>query len=90
MSIKKQESGEWFADIRPNGVGGKRYRKSFPTKAKALRWEAWVKANKTQRPDWESTPKDSRRLSELMYKWYEARLALNGRIYISHNCVTLA
>lgn len=64
MSIKKQESGEWFADIRPNGVSGKQYRKSFPKKAEALRWKAWVKANKTHRPDGEQQPKDSRRLSE--------------------------
>lgn len=72
MSVKKLESGEWFADIRPNGAGGKRYRKGFPTKAEALRWEAWVKSHKTQRPDWEPTPKDSRKLSELIEKWHDS------------------
>lgn len=71
--IKKNENGSWDIDIRPNGANGKRYRKNLPTKAEALRWEAWIKTNKTKSPDWEPTSEtDKRKLSDLIELWYSA------------------
>ena len=49
MSITKKEQG-WLADIRLGGRTGKRYRKTFKTKAEALRWEAWMQSQHTQNP----------------------------------------
>jgi len=71
MTVKRIDSGEWFADIRPKRGWRERYRKSFPTKAEALRWETWVKANKTQRPDWAPPPRIAS-LSELVDKCYQS------------------
>ncbi|MDS4071400.1 MAG: tyrosine-type recombinase/integrase [Candidatus Competibacter sp.] len=68
--IKKTPSG-WLVDIQPNGRGGKRYRKTLPTKAEALRWEAWLIAKVTQEPEWQPARKDTRRLSDLIELWYE-------------------
>jgi len=68
--IRKTPSG-WRVDIQPEGRGGKRYRKTLPTKAEALRWEAYLKAKVTQTPDWQPPRKDTRRLSDLVELWYE-------------------
>ncbi len=71
MSIKKTENG-WKVDIRPTGENGKRYRKKFETKAEALRYEAWLKTNKTKEKDWEPKKKtDKRKLSDLINLWFE-------------------
>jgi len=71
--IKKNESGKWDVDIRPNGANGKRYRKTLNTKAEAIRWEAWIKTNKTKSKDWEPTTEiDKRKLSDLIKLWYSA------------------
>lgn len=67
--IKKTPNG-WLVDIQPGGRGRKRYRKIHPTKADALRWEAWIVAKVTQSPDWSPPRKDTRRLSELIELWY--------------------
>ena len=48
--IKKTDSG-WLVDIQPEGRGGRRYRKTLPTKAEALRWEAHIREKVTQTPD---------------------------------------
>lgn len=68
--IKKSPKG-WLVDIQPEGRGGKRYRKTLPTKAEALRWEAWLIAKVTKEPDWQPPRKDTRRLSDLIEIWYE-------------------
>jgi len=68
--IKKTPSG-WRVDIQPKGRGGKRYRKTLPTKAEALHWEAYLRAKVTQTPDWQPPRKDTRRLSDLVGLWYE-------------------
>lgn len=72
--IRKNEAGSWDVDIRPNGTNGKRYRKTnIKTKAEALRWEAWIKTNKTKSKDWEPRSEtDKRKLSELIELWYSA------------------
>lgn len=71
MSVKKLESGKWQADIRPNGSTGKRYRKQFETKAQALRWEAWIKTNKTQIKSWEPQKTDNRTFEQLINHWFD-------------------
>lgn len=68
--IRKTPSG-WRVDIQPEGRGGKRYRKTLPTKAEALHWEAYLKAKVAQTPDWQPPRKDTRRLSDLIELWYE-------------------
>ncbi len=69
MAINKVATG-WQVDIRPTGANGKRYRKTFKTKAEGLRWEAWMRHQHTQQPDWQPPKQDHRRLFELIQEWY--------------------
>ncbi|MCE3602698.1 tyrosine-type recombinase/integrase [Massilia sp. P8910] len=69
MSVKKH-GDEWLADVRPNGAHGKRYRKTFATKREALEYEAWLKTNAAQTPDWQPKKRDVRRLASLIDIWY--------------------
>lgn len=71
MGIEKTDKGKWKADIRPEGGYGKRYRKTFKTKAEALAWEAWMKEQLRTREDWEPKGKDKRKLSDLAKKYGE-------------------
>jgi len=68
MAIKKTEAG-WQVDIQPGGRGGKRFRKSFPTKLEAKQWENWIKAKILKNPDWQPERKDSRTLLDLVQLW---------------------
>lgn len=70
MGIEKTDNG-WKVDIRPGGREGKRFRKTFPTKAEALRFEAWTKTQYTVNPEWEPVKRDKRRLSALVTRWYD-------------------
>lgn len=70
MAIKKTTNG-WQADIQPGGRGAKRYRRSFKTKAEALAWEAWLKTQVNQDPEWAPRKRDTRRLNDLITLWYE-------------------
>lgn len=69
MAITKTEGG-WRVDEQPAGRGGKRFRKTFKTKADALAWQAWLKTQVNQRADWEPERRDIRKLSELIDLWY--------------------
>ncbi len=40
--IKKLPSGKWQVDLRTDGRGSKRIRKSFDSKAEAKRFETYV------------------------------------------------
>lgn len=71
MTVTKSKDGTWKADCRPNGATGKRYRKSFDTKAKALAWEAWIKTQYATVPDWEPPPRDNRTLTDLAKRYHE-------------------
>jgi integrase len=71
MSITKTDKGSWLVDIQPEGRGGKRYRKTLPTKAEALRWEATIKNKVIKTPDWQPEQKDLRKLSELLKLWHD-------------------
>jgi len=55
-------------DFRPRGRDSKRYRKSFPTKAEALRYKNHVLSTYTD--DWNKQRKDTRRMSELVDYWF--------------------
>ncbi len=70
--LKRTDSG-WLVDIQPGGRGQKRVRKTFKTKTEALAWENWARTQKNQAPEWQPQRRDSRRLSELLQQWYEAR-----------------
>ncbi|MCB5187590.1 tyrosine-type recombinase/integrase [Methylobacillus caricis] len=70
MSIKKTPSG-WLVDIQPGGRGAKRFRKTFTTKAEALAWEAWVKTQIIQTPEWMPPKRDKRKLSDLVDLWHQ-------------------
>ena len=69
--IKKADSG-WQVDAQPGGRGGKRFRKTFKSKAEALAWEAWLKTQINQAPDWQPERRDLRKLSDLAKDWYDA------------------
>jgi len=65
----------WLADLRPDGDGGRRIRKSFMTKGEALAWE---RHQLTHKP-WEQTqeqkaeqlePQEQRRLLDLVHLWF--------------------
>lgn len=68
MAITKSESG-WLVDIQPAGRSGKRFRKTLPTKAEALTYEAWLKTKVTQSPEWKPAKKDGRKLLDLVDAW---------------------
>jgi integrase len=69
MSIKKTPQG-WLVDEQPGGRGGKRFRKTFTIKAEAQQWQAWLKTQVTQAPDWQPEKRDTRKLSELIELWF--------------------
>jgi site-specific recombinase XerD len=69
MTIEKSGSG-WKADIQPGGRGGKRFRKTFKTKAEALAWEAWLKTQINQDAKWMPERRDLRKLSNLVELWF--------------------
>ncbi|WP_052081148.1 tyrosine-type recombinase/integrase [Pseudomonas sp. ML96] len=72
MAIEQQADGRWKVDVEP--VKGKRFRKTFKTKAEAMRFEATMRASVINQKDWNPKPKDRRKLSELVDRWY----ALHG------------
>lgn len=68
MSLEKLPDGRWFLDIEP--VKGKRYRRKFKTKAEALRFEIHIKSTHAHNAQWNPSPKDNRKLLELIELWY--------------------
>lgn len=68
MAIEQLPDGRWKVDVEP--VKGKRYRKTLKTKGEALRFEATCRAKVIETPDWSPKPKDRRRLSELVDRYY--------------------
>ncbi len=67
MSITKLPDGRWFVDVEP--IKGKRFRKRFSTKGEAQRFEATVRQKCIDSPGWNPTPKEQRRLLELLNRW---------------------
>ncbi|TAL42071.1 MAG: integrase [Methylovulum sp.] len=69
--IKKQGEA-WLVDIQPGGRGKKRYRKTFATKAEALRYERTLQAKLVQDTQYIVPKKDTRRLSDLIEQWWQS------------------
>lgn len=67
--IKKLDSGQWRVDIEP--IKGRRFRRTLPTKADCLRFEANVKAKVLSGESWQKKPSDNRRLSVLIRLWFD-------------------
>lgn len=93
MSIIKSSDG-WLVDIQPGGRGGKRFRKTLPTKAEALTYEAWLKTKVTQTPDWQPPRRDGRRLLDLVELWHKhhginLRAGENTYSRLKHLCAAL-
>ena len=93
MSITKTAAG-WLVDIQPGGRGAKRHRKTLPTKAEALTYEAWLKTKVTQSPEWQPAKRDGRRLSDLVDTWHKhhgmnLRAGENTHSRLNHLCVAL-
>lgn len=68
MAIDQLPDGRWRVDVEP--IKGKRFRKTVKTKAEALRFEATCRASCINVPDWSPKPKDRRKLSDLVDRWY--------------------
>lgn len=69
MAIEKLPDGRWKADIEP--VKGKRFRKTFKTKAEATQFEATCRSKCAESPSWTVKPKDRRKLSDLCRRYYD-------------------
>ncbi|PTU76543.1 integrase [Pseudomonas indoloxydans] len=69
MAIEQLPDGRWKVDVEP--VKGKRFRKTLNTKAEAQRFEAKCRTECIQPRDWNPKPKDNRRLSEVIQRWYD-------------------
>lgn len=68
MGITKKNK-RWYADIRPSGREGKRYRKQFDTKSEAESWQRHIISIHNQK-EWIDKPKETRKLSELTELWW--------------------
>lgn len=66
-------------DLQPGGRGGKRFRKTLPTKGEALAYEAWLRNKVREEPEWAPVQKDRRKVSDLIEVWYQSHgVNLNG------------
>ncbi|WP_264673445.1 phage integrase [Marinobacter nitratireducens] len=70
--IKKLPSGRWQVDIQPGGRGQKRVRKSFDSKAEALRFERWAMSQHDSGANIPQLKSDRRKLLEILETWYLA------------------
>lgn len=71
--IRKLPSGKWQVDVWSDGRGSKRIRKSFPSKAEANRFVAYLANKKAQGEAWNPSEKDKRRLKDLIKIWFDAK-----------------
>jgi site-specific recombinase XerD len=69
MAIEQLPDGRWKVDVEP--IKGKRFRKTVKTKAEAQRFEATKRAAMIQPANWNPKPKDRRKLSDLIDRWYD-------------------
>ena len=69
MAVRK-DNDKWLVDIYPKGRGGKRVRKRFDTKLEAQRFEKFVLNKAFENKEWNSSPSDNRKLSDLIATWY--------------------
>lgn len=60
-------------DLRLDGRGSKRIRKSFDSKAEAKRFEMFVLTKRAEGKEWNPSKPDNRRLKELVQLWFNAK-----------------
>ncbi|MBW0147498.1 phage integrase [Marinobacter arenosus] len=71
--IRKLPSGRWQVDLRTDGRGSKRIRKSFDSKAEAKRFETFVLAKRAEGREWNPSKSDNRTLKQLIKVWFNAK-----------------
>lgn len=71
--IRKLPSGRWQVDLRTDGRGSKRVRKSFDSKAEAKRFETFVLAKRVEGREWNPSKADNRTLKQLIKLWFNAK-----------------
>ncbi|WP_417584868.1 tyrosine-type recombinase/integrase [Nitrincola sp.] len=67
--ITQKPNGRWLADIEP--IKGKRFRKTFKTKAEALRFESLCRTRLITDSDWNPRPKDRQTFTDLIQLWFD-------------------
>ncbi|WP_028467981.1 phage integrase [Neptunomonas japonica] len=67
--IKQKTNGRWLVDIEP--VKGKRFRKTFDTKADCKRYEALILAKFSNNDEWVNPNSDKRSLVDIVDLWYQ-------------------
>lgn len=71
MTIKRRKSdGKWLVNITPGGRTGKQYKRVFSTQAEAKQFVIWALGEHQKDPEWAPRGKDSRKLGELIERWY--------------------
>lgn len=71
--IRKLPSGRWQVDLRTDGRGSRRIRKSFDSKAEAKRFETYVLTKSAEGKEWNPSKADNRRLKDLVQLWFDAK-----------------
>ncbi|WP_417567715.1 tyrosine-type recombinase/integrase [Marinobacter sp.] len=71
--IRKLPSGRWQVDLRTDGRGSKRIRKSFDSKSEAKRFETFVLAKRAEGREWNPSKADNRTLKQLIKLWFNAK-----------------
>ncbi|WP_417545100.1 tyrosine-type recombinase/integrase [Marinobacter sp.] len=71
--IRKLPSGRWQVDLRTDGRGSKRIRKSFDSKAEAKRFETYVLTKSAEGKEWNPSKADNRKLKDLVKLWFDAK-----------------
>tara|TARA_R110002096_G_scaffold1401_6_gene7466 strand:- start:769 stop:1764 length:996 start_codon:yes stop_codon:yes gene_type:complete len=71
--IRKLPSGRWQVDLRTDGRGSRRIRKSFESKAEAKRFETYILTKSAEGKEWNPSKADNRRLKDLVQLWFNAK-----------------
>ena len=66
----KKVGDKWLVDIQPGGRGNRRFRKKFPTKGEALRYQNYIISRFTEGKDW-LPKKDTRNFRTLIDTWWK-------------------
>lgn len=69
MTVRKESTGKWLAEVYPNGANGKRIRRRFATKGEALAFENHEIEKANAKP-WLGEKEDNSTLKELVDTWY--------------------
>ncbi|MBD3641978.1 MAG: tyrosine-type recombinase/integrase [Marinobacter sp.] len=71
--IRKLPSGRWQVDLRMDGRGSKRIRRTFDSKAEAKRFETFILSKRAEGKEWNPSKADNRRLEDLIQLWFNAK-----------------